>query len=120
MTTATWNGVVIADSDDTIVVEGNHYFPPESINWEYFAESRHTSVCPWKGRANYYTITVDGRTNRDAAWTYRRPSPAAAQIADRVAFWRGVRVERAKPPREARTGEHSGWLRGLLRGGRAR
>lgn len=120
MTTATWNGVVIADSDDTIVVEGNHYFPPESINWEHLSESAHTSTCPWKGRASYYTVGVDGRTNRDAAWTYQQPSPAASKIAGYVAFWHGVEVKRPKSVRAGDAEGRSGWLRGLLQGGRAR
>ncbi|MEU8900053.1 DUF427 domain-containing protein [Nocardia sp. NPDC048505] len=89
---ATWNGVVLAESDDTVVVEGNHYFPPESIDQAYFEASDHTSVCSWKGTASYYTLTVDGATNRDAAWYYTDPKPEAEQIRNRVAFWRGVEV----------------------------
>lgn len=117
MTIAIWNGAVIADSDDTIVVEGNHYFPPDSINWEYLTASAHTSVCPWKGRARYYTLTVDGRTNRDAAWTYPTPSPAASKIAGRVAFWHGVQVKRSTSDREGQATQRSGWLRVRLRAG---
>ena len=90
---AVWNGTVIADSDDTIVVERNHYFPPDSIKREYFAESDNHSVCPWKGEASYYSIEVNGEVNRDAAWYYPEPSKAAAEIKDHVAFWKGVRVE---------------------------
>lgn len=89
---ATWNGAVLAESDDTIVVEGNHYFPPESLNREFFAGSDTHTVCSWKGTADYFSITVDGKTNTDAAWTYPEPKPAAAEIAGYVAFWRGVSV----------------------------
>jgi len=92
MRKAIWNGEVIAESDDTIVVEGNHYFPLESVNREFLVESdRHTS-CPWKGQASYYTIEVDGEQNRNAAWTYLTPKPAAAKIAGRIAFFKGVKV----------------------------
>lgn len=90
---ATWNGAVIAESDHTVVVEGNHYFPPESVNRKYLADSDTHSRCPWKGTASYYTVSVDGKTNCDAAWYYPDPSPAAADIAGHVAFWRGVHVE---------------------------
>ncbi len=90
---AVWNGVVVAESDDTVVVEGNHYFPPESLRREYFAESDTHTLCPWKGTASYYTLNVEGRTNPDAAWTYPDPKSAAAQIRGHVAFWRGVVVE---------------------------
>lgn len=90
---AVWNGTVVADSDDTVVVERNHYFPPDSIKREYFTESDNHSVCPWKGEAGYYTIEVDGEVNRDAAWYYPEPSKAAVEIKDHVAFWKGVRVE---------------------------
>jgi uncharacterized protein (DUF427 family) len=90
---ATWNGAVIAESDDTVVVEGNHYFPAASINREYFAESSTHTTCPWKGQASYYSVTVNGQVNKDAAWYYPEPKPAAEQIRNRVAFWRGVKVE---------------------------
>ena len=90
---AVWNGTVLAESDETVMVEGNHYFPPESINREYFQESSRQTVCPWKGQASYYHIAINGDTNQDAAWTYRSPRPAAEGIKDHVAFWRGVRVE---------------------------
>jgi uncharacterized protein (DUF427 family) len=90
---AVWNGTVLAESDDTIMVEGNHYFPPESIRTEHFSPSRTTTRCHWKGTASYFTVTVDGQTNRDAAFVYRDPSAAASEIKDYVAFWRGVRVE---------------------------
>ncbi len=89
---AIFNGAVIADSDQTVVVEGNHYFPVESIRSEYFTATPTHSVCPWKGTASYYTVTVGDATSRDAAWHYPDPSPAASQIAGRVAFWRGVEV----------------------------
>ena len=93
MTKATWNGVVLAESTDTVIVEGNHYFPASSLNKDYFTESAATSSCPWKGSANYYDVVVNGEVNRGAAWIYHEPKPAAADIKDRVAFWRGVRVE---------------------------
>ncbi len=89
---ATWNGEVIARSDDTVVVEGNHYFPRESLVDEHFRPSEHTSVCPWKGQASYLSVVVDGQTNANAAWYYVAPKTAAAQIKDRVAFWKGVKV----------------------------
>ncbi len=90
---AVWNGTVLADSDDTIVVEGNHYFPRESINDEFFVESSAQSRCPWKGLASYYDVVVADETNPGAAWYYPDPSPAAADIKDYVAFWRGISVE---------------------------
>lgn len=93
MARAIWNGVVLAESDHTEMVEGNHYFPPDSINREYFKDSRTHTTCPWKGQASYYTVVVNGQENRDAAWYYPHPKDAAAQIKDHVAFWRGVRVE---------------------------
>jgi uncharacterized protein (DUF427 family) len=90
---ATWKGALLAESDDTVVVEGNHYFPPDSIRREHFRESETHTVCPWKGTASYYDVVVGGEVNRDAAWYYPRPKDAATEIKDRVAFWRGVRVE---------------------------
>ena len=90
---AIWKGAILAESDDTFVVEGNHYFPASSINREYFRESDKHTTCPWKGVASYYDIVVDGAVNKDAAWYYPEPKEAARQIANRVAFWRGVRVE---------------------------
>ena len=90
---AIWNGAVLAESDKTIVVEGNHYFPPDSVNREYLQESSTRTTCPWKGLASYYSVVVDDQPNRDAAWTYANPKSAAAQIKDHVAFWRGVKVE---------------------------
>ncbi len=89
---AIWNDEVIAESDDTIVVEGNHYFPLESVNEAFLTPSDKTSVCPWKGTANYYTLNAGGAENTDAAWYYASPKEAARQIAGRVAFWRGVQV----------------------------
>lgn len=93
MPKAIWNGAVLAESDDTVVVEGNHYFPRVSLNDEFFSDSPAHTVCPWKGLASYFDVVVDGRVNQAAAWYYPTPSPAAADIKDRVAFWRGVRVE---------------------------
>ncbi len=93
MIRATWNGAVIAESDRTVVVEGNHYFPPESVDQRYLLSSATQSRCPWKGTASYYSVVVDGKENRDAAWYYPTPSEAAANIAGHVAFWRGVEVE---------------------------
>ena len=90
---AIWNGAVLAESDDTVEVEGIQYFPREAINSEYFEESSHTSVCPWKGTASYFTLKVDGEENADAAWYYPEPKEAASEIANRVAFWKGVTVE---------------------------
>lgn len=93
MVKAVWNGIVLAESDQTIVVEGNHYFPPEAIKWDYFTPSETHTTCPWKGVASYYTVQVNGQSNRDAAWYYPETKPAAANIKGRIAFWRGVRVE---------------------------
>lgn len=89
---AMWRGVVLAESDDTVVVEGNHYFPAGSLRREYFRESAHHTLCPWKGTASYMDVVVGDEVNADAAWYYAAPSVAAAQIRDRVAFWRGVDV----------------------------
>lgn len=89
---ASWNNQIIAESDDTVVVDGNHYFPPEALKREYFAPSATTTVCGWKGLAEYFDVIVDGRTNAGAAWYYADPKPAAAQIKGRVAFWKGVQV----------------------------
>jgi uncharacterized protein (DUF427 family) len=90
---AKWNGVVLAESDNTVVVEGNHYFPPESINKDYFQSSNTHTICGWKGEASYYDVAVEGEVNKDAAWYYPDPKDAAAEIKDHVAFWRGVTVE---------------------------
>lgn len=92
MPKAQWNGRTIAESDDTVVVEGNHYFPAESLDRASFEESDHHTVCGWKGTASYYDVVVDGQVNRNAAWYYPDPKPAAAEIKGRVAFWRGVKV----------------------------
>ena len=89
---AIWQGAVLAESEDTIVVEGNHYFPPDSIDGSYFQPSQTHTVCPWKGQASYYDLVVDGDTNRDAAWSYPETKEAADQIRGYVAFWRGVEV----------------------------
>ena len=89
---AIWNGAVLAVSDDTVVVEGNHYFPADALDRSRFVDSATTSVCGWKGTANYFTIEVDGERNVDAAWVYRDPQPAAEEIRGRVAFWRGVEI----------------------------
>jgi uncharacterized protein (DUF427 family) len=93
MAKAIWNGAVLAESDDTVVVEGNHYFPREAINAEHFVASDAQTICPWKGTARYFDIVANGMTNAGAAWYYPDPKPAASDIEDRVAFWRGVRVE---------------------------
>ena len=89
---ATWNDTVIAESDDTVVVEGNHYFPVDVVDKAVLKDSDTTSVCPWKGTANYYSLTVNGEENTDAAWYYAEPKEAASEIKGRVAFWRGVVV----------------------------
>jgi thioredoxin len=93
MVRAHWNGVVIAESDDTVVVEGNHYFPEDSVERSVLVPSDTKTVCPWKGRASYYSIVVDGEANRDAAWYYPSPSAAADKIAGRIAFWHGVKID---------------------------
>ena len=90
---AIWNGKVIAESDNTIVVEGNHYFPIESVESGYLVESEHSSFCPWKGRASYYSLLVDGKENSNAAWYYPEPKDAAKEIRERLAFWNGVEVK---------------------------
>jgi len=92
MVTASWNGAVIARSDKTIIVEGNHYFPPDSVDATLFEDSATHSTCPWKGVASYKTIVVDGQRNPDAAWYYPDPKAAAAEIKDHFAFWKGVTV----------------------------
>jgi uncharacterized protein (DUF427 family) len=93
MPKATWNGAVLAESDDTVVVEGNHYFPTAALRMEFFRPSSTHTVCGWKGTANYYTIEVNGQQNPDAAWFYPDPKEAAKEIAGRVAFWKGVKVD---------------------------
>lgn len=89
---AIWGGEVVAESGDTVVVEGNHYFPASAINQEFLVPSDHTSYCPWKGTANYYSITVGDRSNDNAAWYYSEPKEAASSIKNRVAFWKGVEI----------------------------
>ena len=91
---AIWNGTVIAESDDTVVVEGNHYFPADAVRQELLRPSNTHTICPWKGTASYYSIEVDGQVNKDAAWYYPDTLPAADSIKSRVAFWKGVTVER--------------------------
>ena len=93
MIRAVWNGAVLAEASETVRLVGNHYFPAGSLRGEYFSDSPTTTVCPWKGTAHYYTVTVDGHVNADAAWYYPDPSVKAEQIKDHVAFWKGVRVE---------------------------
>lgn len=93
MPKAIWNNKVLAESDKTIVVEGNHYFPPEAVHQEFFRESTTHTVCSWKGTASYFDVVVDGQVNKDAAWYYPAPKQAAHHIAGYVAFWRGVMVK---------------------------
>jgi uncharacterized protein (DUF427 family) len=89
---AIWQNVTLAESNATLVVEGNHYFPPDSINQNYFKDSNSHTTCPWKGLASYYSIVVNGKVNQDAAWYYPDPKPAAGNIKNYVAFWKGVEV----------------------------
>jgi uncharacterized protein (DUF427 family) len=93
MVRAIWNDTVIAESDETVVVEGNHYFPPQSVNRDHLRESSATTVCGWKGTAHYYDVVVDGQTNPGAAWHYPEPMEAAKHIQHRIAFWKGVEVQ---------------------------
>ena len=93
MAKAIWKGVVLADSNRTVIVEGNHYFPRSAVHGEYLRPSPTQTVCPWKGTASYHDVEVNGERNSDAAWYYSDPKPAAAHIKDHVAFWKGVRVE---------------------------
>ncbi|WP_306371423.1 DUF427 domain-containing protein [Nocardiopsis sp. CC223A] len=128
MIRAVWNGVVLAEAERTVMVEGNHYFPPDSLNREHFTDSASRTLCPWKGVARYYDVTVDSRTYPDAAWSYPKPSPLARRIRDHVAFYPGVGIERTREARSlGRDGspEHGGSapdvsgrgrLRTLLRG----
>ncbi|MDR3426183.1 DUF427 domain-containing protein [Silvimonas sp.] len=90
---AIWNDVVIAESDDTVVVEGNHYFPASALDRSHIIPSNTHTICPWKGEASYYTLSVNGKLNPDAVWYYPKPKDAAKSILNRVAFWKGVRVE---------------------------
>ncbi len=89
---ATWNETILAESDKTVVVDGNHYFPPDSLDRQYFTDSPTTSVCSWKGTARYYSLEVEGNTNPDAAWYYPEAKDAAKEIKGHVAFWKGVQV----------------------------
>jgi uncharacterized protein (DUF427 family) len=89
---AIYNDTVIAESDDTVIVEGNHYFPPSALEDAFFEESTHTSTCPWKGKASYYNVVVEDQRNDNAAWVYHDPKDAAAEIKDHVAFWKDVEV----------------------------
>jgi uncharacterized protein (DUF427 family) len=93
MPRATWHGTVLAESDETVVLEGNHYFPPETVRREFLRESPTQTVCPWKGQASYFTVEVDGRSITDAAWFYPDPLPDAKDVAGYVACWKGVKVE---------------------------
>lgn len=92
MPKAIWNGAVIADSEDTVVVEGNYYFPRDAVDPAVLQPSSTTTVCPWKGTASYHSLVVDGQENKDAAWFYADPKSAAAEVKDRIAFWKGVQV----------------------------
>ena len=94
MQQAIWNGVVVAESEKTVVVEGNHYFPPDAVKKEYLVNRDGHTVCPWKGQASYYDILVDGEINKRAAWYYPNPSYTASKIKDYIAFWGGVRVRK--------------------------
>jgi uncharacterized protein (DUF427 family) len=94
MAKAIWNGAVVAESDNCEIVEGNHYFPPDTIKAEYFQPSNTHTICSWKGEASYYTLRVDGQDNKDAAWYYPDPKPKAQNIKGYIAFWRGVQVEK--------------------------
>ena len=93
MVKAIWNNAVIAESNKTVIVENNHYFPPESVNMKYLKKSGNTYKCAWKGTCDYYNVIVNGETNSDAAWVYQEPTPEARQIAGRFAFWKGVEVK---------------------------
>ncbi|NDQ56329.1 MAG: DUF427 domain-containing protein [Acidipila sp.] len=93
MSKASWEGTVLAESDRCVVVEGNQYFPPDSVRREHLVPSDHTTICPWKGTAHYYSVEVNGKRNENSAWFYPEPKAAAKEIKDHVAFWRGVRVE---------------------------
>ncbi len=90
---AIWKDTVLAESDDTVVIEGNHYFPPDSLNMEYFRKTETLSACPWKGLASYYSIEVDGNVNQEAAWYYKDPNDLAKNIKNHVAFWKGIIVQ---------------------------
>ena len=104
MARATWNGLVLAETDRPVLLEGNVYFPPEDVRHEYLVKTRAWSVCPWKGLARYYTVAVGGQQNKNAAWYYPRPSPLARKIRNHVAFWNGVQVELATQPQDQASG----------------
>lgn len=89
---AIWNDKIIAESDETIIIEGNHYFPRDSVKTQYLEKSPTTTVCPWKGTASYFSLNVDGKSNPDAAWYYPSPSEKAKEIKDYIAFWKGVEI----------------------------
>ncbi|MEO7194376.1 MAG: DUF427 domain-containing protein [Pseudonocardiaceae bacterium] len=114
MLRAVWNGVVLAETERTVRVEGNHYFPPESLRREYLTDSKTTSLCPWKGLASYHTVTVRGEVNRDAGWYYPHPSPLARRIRNHVAFGNGVRIEGHLEPRTQGAGGRASWWRTVL------
>lgn len=109
---AVWNGVVLAEAPRTVRLEGNHYFPPDSLRREYFVDSPTRTLCPWKGMASYYTVVTDGDTNPDAAWFYPHPNPIARRIKNHVAFWNGVQIEGEREPRAA----SAPWWRTLIGG----
>jgi uncharacterized protein (DUF427 family) len=98
---ATWNGALLAEADKTVIVEGNHYFPPETVDFTRLRLTQARSLCVWKGMARYYDAVVDGDVNRSAGWTYRHPSPLARRIRDHVAFWNGVLIEEVRDPQGA-------------------
>jgi len=90
---AVWNNTVVAESDETVVIEGNHYFPAASVNKEFLIETDTHTTCPWKGQASYYTVSIHGEENPDSAWYYPNPSDAASEIKDHIAFWKGIEVK---------------------------
>lgn len=112
MLRAVWNGVVLAEAPRTVRIEGNHYFPPDSVKREYFSPTRSKSLCPWKGLASYYTVTVGDEVNPAAAWYYPHPSPVARKIKNHVAFWNGVRVE--GEPEAVGERRSTGWWRTIV------
>lgn len=113
MVRAVWNGTVLAEADDTVRLEGNYYFPPESVNRDYVTASPTRTICPWKGVARYYNVVVDGEVNPDAAWYYPHPSPLARKIKNQVAFWHGVVLVEGRP--EGRRSEDRDPLMSLRR-----
>lgn len=111
MIRAVWNGAVVAETPRTVRVEGNHYFPPDALRREFLTESATKSLCPWKGVARYYDVTVDGEVNADAGWYYPNPSPLARRIKDHVAFWHGVTIEGASEVGTPRLADRvAGWF----------